>query len=429
MRRFTRTVGGLLLFLFLASGAVEAQFAQYTTPGGPEGRPVDRKAQLKKQVESARLRLGPVRVAPTLGLKDVEYVRNLLGKGAGGTPTDFTGTVSAGARAYLPTGPAVTWTLYAVPEYVWWQRESGRRRLDGLYGLGFDGFWNRLTVTAAAGSDAQQQILTPEIPRLTSSRVDHAGGTAQLELSGPIYAYAAGTVSRYKSLGNPALDPLLVELAQLDREERVARVGLRWRRQGWYAGVGAEYSDVSFTDRRPGAIDLSNSGTAPVVELARDSGRLFFQADLAQRSLTAKQGSSFVKFSKPTGHASLSYELSHSVGLWVYVNRNLVYSLATGYSYSDDLRHGAAVHLRLGRRTAANLFAETGSLDYTAAVFNTPRRKDDLTSFGGALSFNLAHHLTLSLQGSRTRFTSNVSGASRELSVLGLTATFTGGQP
>jgi hypothetical protein len=427
MRRLTGTVGGLLLFF--VTGAAEAQFAQYTTPGGPERRPVDRKVQLRKQVESARIRLGPVRVAPTVGLKDAEYVRNLLGSGAGGTPTDFTATVSAGARAYLPTGPAATWTLYALPEYVWWRRESGRRRLDGLYGLGFDGFWNRLTLTAAVGSDTQQQILSPEVPRLTSSRVDHAGGAAEVELSAPISTFVSGTVSRYKSLGNPSLDPFLDLLAQLDREERVARAGLRWRRRGWYVGLGAEYSDVSFTDRRPGAIDRSNSGTAPVLELARDGGRLFFSADVAQRSLTAKQGSSFAKFHKPTGHASVSYEIARSVELWVYLNRNLVYSLATNYSYTDDLRHGAALHLKLGRLTAAHLFAETGSLNYTVALSGTPRRKDDLTSFGGAVIFNPARSVALSLQGSRTRLTSNVSGASRELSVLGLSATFTGGQP
>jgi hypothetical protein len=427
MRTLARTVGGLLLFL--VTGAAEAQFAQYTTPGGPEGRPVDRKGLLRKQVERARYRLGPVRVAPTFGLKDAEYVRNLLGSGAGGTPTDFTATVSAGARAYLPTGPAVTWTLYALPEYVWWRRESGRRRLDGLYGLGFDGFWNRLTVTAAAGSDAQQQILTPEVPRLTSSRVDHAGGAAELELSGPIHAFVSGTVSRYKSLGNPARDPLVDLLAQLDREERVERAGLRWRHRGWYAGVGAEHSDVSFIDRRPGAIDRSNSGTAPALELARDGGRLFFSADVVQRSLTAKQGSSFAKFRKPTGRATVSYQITRTVELWAYVNRNLVYSLATNYSYTDDLRHGAALHLKLGPRTAANLFAETGSLDYTAAFPGTPRRKDDLTSFGGAVTLSLVRDVAVSLQGSRTRFTSNVPGASRELTVLGLTATFTAGQP
>lgn len=427
MRLLTRFVSGLLLFLIAASAG--AQFAQYTTPGGPDGRPVDRKGLLRKQVESARFRLGAVRVAPAFGLKDAEYVRNLLGARSGsGTPTDFTATVGAGARAYLPTGPAVTWTLYALPEYVWWQHDTARRRLNGLYGVGFDGFWNRLTVTAAAGSDTQQQILTSELPRLTSARVDHAGGTAEIEVSGPIYTFVSGTASRSRNLGKPSVDPFADLLDQLDRDEQVARAELRWRHRGWLAGLGAEYSNVDFI-RRPGVIDRSNSGTAPVLELTRDGGRLFFQADVAQRSLTAKQGSSFVKFDKTTGNAAVSYEMTRAAGLWVYFNRNLVYSLSTGYSYLADLRHGVALHMKLGPRTSANLFGETGTLDYTAIAAGTPRRKDDLVSFGGAVNFRLLRSATLGIQGSRTRFNSNIAGASRELTVLGLTATFVGGQP
>ena len=429
MRPLTRSIGGLSLFLFLVAGDARAQFAQYTTPGGPAGRPVDRKGELAAQVASARVRLGPVRVAPEISLQDVEYVRNLLGSAGNSMPTDFTATVSGGFRAYLPNGPRATWTAHALPEYVWWQKEAGRRRLDGLYGVGLDGFFNRLTLQAAVGSDAQQQILTAEVPRLISARVDHVGGLAELRLTGAIDAFVSGVFSRQRTLGNPAKDPFVASLAELDRDEGVVRAGLRWRPGNWLVGVGAEHSDVQFADRTPGAVNRSNQGTAPVLEVSREHGRLFFQADIAQRSLTAKQGAAFAKFDKTTGHAAVAFEVTPTAEIFVYASRNLVYSLLADFAYFDDLRHGAALHVKFGQRTRGSLFAETGTLDYTAILPGAPHRKDDLTSYGGVLSFQLLRGAVLGLQGSRTQFSSNLPGAGRNLSTLGFTVTLAAGRP
>jgi hypothetical protein len=427
MRLLTRSVSALLLFLL--AGRAGAQFSQYTAPGGPEGRPADRKGELAKEVQEARFRLGPVRVEPTAGLRDVSYVKNLVASSAVTQPTDFTATAGAGLRVYLPTGPQVTWTAYALPEYVWWQKETARRRLNGLYGAGFNGFWNRLTVLASAGSDARQQVLTAEVPSLTNARTDHGQVTVELRLSGPFSTFVTGSVERQKSLTDRARDPLAALLAPLDHEDRVERAGLRWRPGGgWAVGIGAEHSDVSFTHHGPGAIDRANSGTAPVLEVTHDHGRLYFEADLAQRFLRGKQGSTFVKFDKTTGHATAALELTRAVEVFVYANRNLVYSVLTNYSYFDDLRHGASLHFKLGRRTVANVFGETGTLHYTVLVPGAPRRSDDLTAYGGGVSFALLRRVTLGLQGSRTRFTSTLPGAGRSLTTLGLGLTL-GGTP
>jgi hypothetical protein len=427
MRLLTRFVSGVLLFLVAVSAG--AQFAQYTAPGGPEGRAVDRKGELAKETASARLRLGPLRVAPEIALKDVEYVKNLLGSGLSSTPSDFTATVSGGFRAYLPTGPDVTWTGYALPEYVWWQKQTESRRLNGLYGVGFDGFWNRLTVEAKAGSAAQQQVLTAEVPRLTSARNDRVEASADLRLTGAISVFAAGSLLRQRALGDPAKDPVTALLAELDRDEKVERGEVRWHPGTWLVGVGAEHSDVTFADRLPGAVDRSNSGTAPVLEVSRQHGRLYFDLDLAQRSLTAKQGAEFVKFDKTTGHATVSYEITRTVELFGYANRNLVYSVLPGYSYFDDLRHGASLHVQLGRRTRASIFGETGTLGYTTFVPGTASRSDDLTAYGGAIAFNFLRGAVLGLQGSRTHFASNLPGAGRTLTLLGFTVTLAAGQP
>src|SRR5262249_35042157 len=121
MQRLTRSCSATLLLLFVATSAW-AQFTEYTTPGGPDGRPADRKGQLEREAEAARPKAGPLRIAPTIELKDVEYVQTLLGSAGNAQPTDFTATVAGGARFYLPLGTRAMWTAYALPEYVWWQK-------------------------------------------------------------------------------------------------------------------------------------------------------------------------------------------------------------------------------------------------------------------------------------------------------------------
>lgn len=427
MRLLVRCVNTALVLVSFA-GAARAQFTEYTTPGGPDGRPIDRKGALEAEAEAARLHLGPVHVAPSLALKDVEYVKNLLGSASAGMPTDLTATVSAGFRAYLPNGTKAMWTAYALPEYVWWDRETDRRRFDGLYGAGFDGFWNRLTLNVTAGSDAQQQILTAELPTLTSVRVDHAGVAAELGLTAAFSLFASGTVTQQRSLVD-SKDPLAVELAALDHDEQVERGEVRWRPGGgWMVGAGAEHSDVTFTDHGPGAINRGNTGTAPVLEVQRLHGRLFVQADVAQRSLNATQGSSFVKFDKTTGHFTVSYEITTAVELFGYLNRNLVYSVVPGYSYFDDIRHGGSLHVKLGHRSRVSVFGETGSLGYTVISGEAPERRDDLVAWGGALAFDVTRGAVVALTGSSTRFTSDFPGAGRSINTLGITFTLAAGQ-
>jgi hypothetical protein len=425
----TQSCSATLLLLLFASSA-GAQFTEYTTPGGPDGRPVDRKGELEKEATSARLHLGPVRIAPTIELKDVEYVRNLLGAEGTATPTDFTATVAGGVRLYLPAGTRAMWTAYALPEYVWWQKETDRRRFDGLYGVGFDGFFNRLTVQVAAGSDTQQAILTAELPTLSNVRQEHVAATVELQATAALYPFVSGEIQRETNLAT-AGDPSTELLDALDHDERVERAGLRWRpAPGWVVGAGAEHSDVTFDDRLPGVLNRSNAGTAPVLEFTRQGGKLFVQLDLAQRSLSATSGSSFAHYDKTTGHATVSYEITHATELFVYANRNLVYSLLPTYSYFDDLRHGVSLHVKLGARAKVSGFGETGSLGYTQAPgVPGPERHDDLVSYGGALSFDVTSGAVLSLVGSSTRFTSDLPGLGRSINTLGINFALAAGRP
>jgi hypothetical protein len=411
----------ILGFLFLMSPwCANAQFDQYTPPGGPQDRPESREERLKREIEGARFHFGPVRLSFEGGIKDVAYVRNLFA--AQGEVADVTATLGVGARAYLHTGSKVTWVARVHPEYVWWRQRSDSRRFNTSYGVEGLGFFNRVFVGVAASRTEEQRLLTPEVPTLANARGDDVQATAEVRLTGALYSFATVRQDRQVGLVDEVMDPLTRSLAFLDREEKVARGGLRWRpRTGWMLGLGAERTQVDF-DRQ--VLDSSNAGTAPVLEVLIDRRRFFFQVDAASRSLQARQGSRFVAFHGTTGSAAASFRARPSQEVWLYANRSLIYSLSPSYPYLSDERTGLALGFGVGGRLSSRLFVETGRNSYVAFSAAAPPRHDAVLSFGASLRLLAVRGLSINAQAVRSRYDSNLPGGDRTFTAGGLTVNF-----
>lgn len=411
-----------ILFLSITNTA-EAQWTQYTLPGGPSERPGERREELEREIDQARYHLGPVRIAPWIGLRDVAYVRSLYSTGSE-PPADWTATVGAGFRAYLHTGRKVTWTAAALPEYVWWKDQADRRRVNGRYGLGVHGFFNRLSVELMADREEQQQIVTPEIPELANSRTDSLRLLSELKLTGAISAFAAGSIAEQTALDDDLPGSRVDQLSLLDREDRTARVGLRWRpREPWMFGLGVESTSSDFAES---ALDRSNEGTSPVLEARYERRRITVDADLAARSLEAREGAAFVAFDDVTGQASVQWTAAGGLSVSVYGNRDLLYSISPGYAYLSDERVGAAVLLSLIRQTQLRVFAETGTYDYTAFSPAAAPRSEDVDSFGGELTVNVWRSVNLEISGVRSEIDSNLPGSDRSYTAVGATLSLLG---
>ena len=413
-----KILSSMTFILWLYAAAAGAQFLQYTPPGGPEQDPETRRQELERELEEARFNLGVVRIAPWATLRNVAYVRNFFDVGEQ-PPDDFTATVGAGLRAYVRNGPKATWTARVLPEYVWWARQEERRRIDGRYLLGFQGYFNRLTVEVQAGRQQQQRIVTPEVPVLVSERRDGGEVLVEVGLSSAFSLFTAYSVNQLDSLVDDIDDPRVQELDQLNRDERVLRAGVRWEpRERWSFAVGAERSEVEF-DRV--TVDRSNEGVAPIAEVRFEGNRLEARADVAFRSLEAREGAVFVPYDRVTGGAAVFVEVSRVVTPSVYFSRGLIYSLFPQYAYLEDERLGAALNFDLGRRTRARLYAERGTNLYTPFLPLTPEREDDVTSYGGLLSFGLTRWLALEVSATRSRFESDIPGADRSYTTAGAT--------
>ncbi|PYQ65553.1 MAG: hypothetical protein DMF53_05250 [Acidobacteria bacterium] len=423
-RRASTTLILCLTTLALRAGGAGAQsLVQYTPPGGPQEKPESRREELERQIEAARYHLGPVRVAPWLALRDVAYVRSLFTSGQPLLPNDFTATVGAGFRAYLRNSSKATWTAQVLPEYVWWQKQTQRRQLNGRYLLGFAGYFNHLTLEVQAGRQQQQQIVTPEVPVPVSSRNDGGELLAELRLSRAFSLFAATSFTRTNNLVDDLRDPLTGALRLLDRDDRAERLGVRWRpERRWTIGVAGERTESDFTHQ--GALDRSNSGTAPLVEMRFRGNHLGLEAEAADRSLTARRGADLIPFHGVTGNAAITVGGAQTrATATLYTNRALAYSLSPLYSYFTDRRLGAALAVGFGQRTRGRVFVEGGRNDYTAFSAATPHRVEDVSSYGGSLTFELRPSLRLGIEGVRSHFSANLPGESRTYTSVGATIT------
>jgi len=422
MRLERSLLGKTLVIIFVtalgAAGAVYGQFSQYTQPGTPTpgGGNVTRQA-LEEAVAGARWHLGGLRVDPWLALRNVSWVNNPAGEpdGAASSQSDVNAVGGAGLRAYLPTGPDVTWAAYALPEFVWWNKLSDRNRLNGRYGAGVFGYLNRLSFQASGTLAEQLGIITSEFPVLANSRRTEGsvGSTLRLGFSTGLFAEVA--TARTENLLDQAERQSGPQLQRLNRDERRLRTGLSYEpRPRWQLRAGVEWTEADFdADSR----DLSNKGTAPLIGIRYEGPKVTGSVEVQQRSLEPKDGSEFVATDVTTYQGDLAAQGNRLSGS-LYGRRTLTFALEAEYTHFQTDLVGVAVSVGLGRRTSLRGFAETGQQDYEAAQPEAPARQDDITAYGAELTMNLWRSAQLHLGGSESRFDSNLPGQDRTLTTV-----------
>jgi hypothetical protein len=397
--------------------AAGAQFEQYTPAGGPEPIVTDPKEELEQAVADARWRLGGLRVDPWFGVRNVGYVDQGIGD------DQLTGSAGVGLRAYLPNGPKVIWAAHVLPEYTWYEDSSDRSRVNGRYGVGFFGFFNRLTVQAQATLQEQLDVVSAAIQQRVNSRDESLNLVAELRLAASVNlfgSYSSSTVA-YLLEEDERLDPTIAPFDLLDREEQVARAGVRYRtRNDWLIGLGVEESDTQFDDP---LLDRSNSGTSPYLELSIPTRSLLVSLDLVQRDLEPDPGSTFVPYDDLTGSLALTFGSRRSrLSPTLYARRELVYTLDAS-SYLVDERFGVRTGFPIGRRLALRLFAETGTHDYALAGFG-PARSDDVTAFGADIDVPLGRQARFNVGYSTEDFESSPPGFDRTVDIVRAGVTF-----
>lgn len=382
--------------------------AQYNPPGDLlAGDLLQDEKALRASLDDARWRWGALRLEPWIGLSDVSFVTGA--QGTGETADDLTATLGAGVRGYLKTGPNVIWAAHALPEYVWWQDEDDKARLNGRYGVGLFAFTNRLDLEASARRHERQGYFSSELQSLTTTRSDSARLALELALTRRLYLAASG--EREQAENREAGDAVF---SLLDRKTATARALVGYRSpRGWWIGAGLEESTVDFDDD---ARDLSNEGQAGLLDAGYEGPRFTLRLRLERRSLEPSGDSDFVPVDLSTGLVETQWDLHRSVRGFLYGRRQLAYSIRPETSNFVSGRYGARLDISLrGRGPALEVAVEAGEDDYEPAAAQALARVDDVTAFGVGLRFELRRALKMRLGLTQTDYDSNVDAFDRDV--------------
>lgn len=379
------------------------QYSQYSPPGqgALSEETASKEERLRSALSEARWRLGPVRLSPWLGLRQVGYVNNAFGS-AENPRSDFTATVGAGLHGYLPVGRKTVVAAHALPEYVWWRDLENRRLWNWNYGIGVFGFFNRLSLEATAGSLRAEEPLNSEVEAPVNIRRDRVATALELRLHERVSLFGAGgwTEIRYRDEDVERLGGTL-PLRFLDRDEERFSGGLRyhWRPNVTFSG-GVESSRVGFlADDR----NRSNRGTSPLAELAVSGQRFRASARVVWTRIDPTADSVMPPYRATLGSLGVGFTPGARLTWRVYGGRNLVYAYSEDIAAYTEDRVGLGLSLPVGWRTVLGLFSERGRRR-TETGSEVLLGRGDSATHGATVSFLVRGQTRLAVRGSRTTY-------------------------
>ena len=394
----------------LSSLSVSAQSSQYTAPGGASAAAPPTAESIEAQMEAARWHLGPLRLAPWLGLRGLTWEQNVFVENQGET-SDLTGSVGAGLTAYLPTGAKVFWIVQAMPEYIWWLDLSERNELVGRYGGGVVADLNRLRLAANWHRTEQQQVVTIESPQQVVA--ERQGVTASGELSlGASLVFAAGFSDEETTNRLPGDAVGRLDFSRADRSEQTVTRGAalpalrrprpRRRRRGDGHRVPVRRPRPVVHRHLPLRLPPSRgqpprAGRAHRAAQPRSEGRLGPAAGGRDRRPGA-----------PRDHPGLALPLRR-----LRQPFSITYALDTAYSHLIDQRLGIDVGAPFGERLAMRAFFESGSADFES-LGAAPPRSDDISAYGAEATYELGEWLSYRAGLHQVTIDSNLPGLDRD---------------
>lgn len=396
MHRPSRLFAALCLALSLPS-AVYAQSGQYTAPGELGRDPVDRREALRRAVDEARWRLGPLRLDPWLALRELAWVEQR------GEDGDLTASLGAGLRGYVPVGSRLVLAAQALPEYIWWQDRDDARRLAGRYGAALFLHGNRLGLEIEALSSDQNGFVSSEVDRRAEVESENVAATLEIPLTSRMALFARAGRSDLEVTDDLPLDG---DLSNLDRRTDSIEGGVRLRLGARLTvGLGAGSVETTFD---AAARDRSNEGDFLLAELSWDRAKSGASVAVRKNDFRGAPGSELERFEETTWRAQLRWAPSRRMSWALYGQRELAYSVAAAEPFFVDERVGVRLGLPLGTRLAWTLFYEDGRHRFAGGG-----REDDVTSWGGGLGMPLGRRFRIDLSGRSTEVESALGGRVR----------------
>ncbi len=222
--------------------------------------------------------------------------------------------------------------------------------------------------------------------------------------------------------GNGLSAEELATVSALDGTDAVWSVGVR-RRVGARLLVGLSYEQGALSFVSDGALrDARSRGILGSAFL--DRGRLQTNVYGGYRDFQPTAGSSFTPYSGPSGGVTVSYALTRLFSLGLLGRNNLVSSLYENNAAYVERRAGASLGVALRRVDLLGAY-ELGVNQYLAETTQpdgaSTKRSDDVQTLRGTLRVKVWKYLRFTVDGSWSRYTSNLPGLDRSVFQIGTT--------
>jgi len=414
----------IALALLLAALAAGSARAQLISDDVPQVRTIPAKEEVDADMQAARFHLGPIRMIPTITVRDAGYDNNVFGTTVNPI-SDWSFTVRGGLRFIVPFGTKIYLRAAALPEYTWYDKLEERRGFGGLYEASLYGFFNRMTVQLRGYDQETFVQYSSEVPTKVLTRTQDASGGFEIEILRRLafFAKAEGMRSRYSTEGQIPGDPVNLN----DRTDTSVRGGPRYYvTPDWSVSAAVEQTWSDFVNQ---PLVRDNQSRAYLLGVQYVRPRLFFNLSGGYRTGDPRDGSLYPSYSTGTGSFFASFFALRWLEFQAYGRRRVQYSLSTDNPYYFENRIGGQINLEVLDRVLLRAYGEAGPNQYPVGQVNdgvVTHRRDQVTLFGGGASMVVVRPVVLTALVTRTEYNGNVPGNDRTITRFTLMMAFNG---
>jgi len=397
----------------------------------PQGRIVPEQEEMRDDLSRARLRLGPIRLIPSLLITNAGYDNNVFASSENPV-SDWTATVTAGFRFIVPFGSKMFARVDALPTYTWYDKLKDRRFFGGFYNGELFGFFNRLTVALGAINNQTYRNYSSEFDSRVVYKDSIGNGRFELNLTGPFYLVGEGSYARirYEQQGTvpPDVEPgSSQDVTRNNRDESQFLAGIRYRRSQTFTTSFA-YSETH-SDFITQGLARNNISRAALIGILFSRQSLFINLTGGWREGVANQ-SVYPSYSTGVGGLFLSYFPRYWLEIRGYGRRRIVNSLSVGNPYFFENRLGGGIAVEVMSRFLLRGFGEVGPNNYPRPepgdngelVF----RRDEANIYGGGLSMHVVRNVVFTGSVTRAVYNSNIAAQDRDYTRFTAFLTFNG---
>ncbi len=323
--------------------------------------------------ERARWRLGPLRLVPTLQIRNIGYDNNVYYRTQDGHPVgDYTGTIAPDLKAYLLLGSSLILSFQENPEYVFYAREKGYRSFANSYAPGVKlNLFRRFVLSGNYQNQKHRRRVSPEIDYLTTDLIRGGDGGFFFETVRKTALGITGNVRRYsyEAIRLPGSDAPLSR--ELGREEKTGQLEFYYRLYPEnFFFLDAGYTDVRFLDQSVAWRNVYSYQTSGGIRFS-PTGRVRGLLTLGWKKLVPRAAGR-KGFQGLTARTELEVRLGRIV-LNALHSRDSNFSYWTNVIYFIDHRYGAGLSFYLNRSLRLDYKYQQGRMNYPENIsYATP---------------------------------------------------------